>query len=91
MKKIFHMSLDSPIPPLPLVFLSLAHTLFSGSQCQQITLISMATCCTHVCGENNPQVGGNWVGNWPPLTVSSGTFVGLWGTWAVKQVSLSAF
>lgn len=47
-------------------FLSLAHTLFSGSQCQQITLISMATCCTHVYGENNPQVGGNWVGKWPP-------------------------
>ena len=45
-------------------------------------LISMATCCTQVCRENNPHVhdvGGNWVGEMAPRAVSSGTCAGLLG------------
>lgn len=34
LRNIFGMSLDSPTPPLPLVFFSLAHVLFSGYQYQ---------------------------------------------------------
>lgn len=49
---------------------------------KSLFLISMATCCTQVCWENNPQVhdvGGIWVGEMAPQAGSSGTWVRLLG------------